>query len=104
MGRTRNYFSRSSYFHAVQFLWHLGLYIWLSPFQVSANRETFYNCFKKDMEMRVGFIVILTKQPTTFFTAHNSQQLFQSSQLTTVFSKFTAKALNQTDPIVVLIL
>jgi len=56
------------------------------------------------MEMRVGFIVILAKQPTTFFTAHNSQQLFQSSQPTTVFSKFTAKALNQTDPIVVLIL
>ena len=28
--------------------------------------KTFYGCFKEDKEMDVGFIVILTKQTTTF--------------------------------------
>ena len=95
-----------SCFRVVQFLQHLEPCFLLSTFSFSkwVEIDKCYNCFKGDKEMGVGFIVILTKQPTTFFTAHNSQQLFQSSQPTTVFSKFTAKALNQTDPIVVLIL
>ena len=72
-----------SCFRVVQFLQHLEPCFLLSTFSFSkwVEIDKCYNCFKGDKEMGVGFIIILTKWPTTcsqhithgsFSTAHKS--------------------------------
>ena len=76
-----------SCFRVVQFLQHLEPCLLLSTFSFSkwVEIDKCYNCVKGDKEMGVGFIIILTKQPTTF-----SQHISHSSFFTAQSSFFTA--------------
>jgi len=56
---------------------NLDFVFYFSGFQMGENKESIYNCLKRDREM-VGFIVVLIKQLTTF-----SQQIIYSTSFTT---------------------
>jgi hypothetical protein len=81
-------FSEATAFVQYSFVSTLGHAFGFLLFEMDENRGLCHSSFKRDRERG---ILVSTKQLIVFSTTPNSQQLFHSSQLKTVFPLLTTQ-------------